>query len=144
MQAANAPPPTWISTRAGAGSASRISQPMVRPPSRHRPFSGPCTLNGIAPPATDSRNRSTAGSPASASRRGHLLMCADSESRVSMTAPPSMFGTYTWIGQPAVFASVDAAMAALPHDAMASGRRASFDARPSSSAARRCSRIVTR
>ena len=28
---------------------SVISHPIVRPPSRHSAFSGPCTLNGIAP-----------------------------------------------------------------------------------------------
>ena len=46
VHAANAPPPTWTSTRSRSAPASASSHPIVRPPSRHSAFSGPCTLNG--------------------------------------------------------------------------------------------------
>ena len=75
VHAANAPPPTCTTTRSRSTPASASSQPIVRPPSRHSAFSGPCTLNGTAPAATASRNRSTAGSPGgSAARRSHGWM----------------------------------------------------------------------
>ena len=66
----------------------------------------------------------------------------DDSSRPS-TVADAQVGTNTSIGQYARRASVAAAMAALPHEAMASGRRCPV-ARRSDSAATRCSRIVTR
>ena len=65
----SAPPPTWTKTRSRSAAppiathCTDISHPMVRPPSRHHAFSGPCTLNGTAPAATASRKRCTHGSP---------------------------------------------------------------------------------
>ena len=125
MHAANAPPPTWTSARSRSTPASASSQPIVRPPSRHSAFSGPCTLNGTAPAATASRNRSTAGSPGGS--RGAPLARVDRrpealQRRRAPTADAHV-GTNTSIGQYARRASVAAAIAAFPHEAMASGRR---------------------
>ena len=105
--------------------ASASSHPIVRPPSRHSAFSGPCTLNGTAPAATASRNRSTAGSPGgSLERRSHGWTVAPSDSRMRehrRTTPTSARTRRS--ASAARRASVAAAIAALPHDAMASGRR---------------------
>ena len=67
-----------LTGQVGAG-ISVISQPIVRPPSRHSAFSGPCTLNGTAPASTASRKRSTVGSPGgSSARRSHVVITAPS------------------------------------------------------------------
>ena len=67
-QVTNAPPPACTNIRLnnepGRFSATTaISQPIVRPPSRHHAFSGPCTPKGIAPATIASRNLNTHGSP---------------------------------------------------------------------------------
>ena len=86
-QVANAPPPTCTNTRSSsiprAADWSSISHPIVRPPSRHSAFSGPCTVNGIAPASTASRNRSIAGSPggSDASRSQRWIVRAQGASR---------------------------------------------------------------
>ena len=93
VDAANVPAPTWTKIRSSGGpttfssKCAAISQPIVRPPSRHHTFSVPCTVNGMAPAATASRNRWMHGSPAgSAGRRGHSTISArSSASRASTT-----------------------------------------------------------
>ena len=150
--AANAPPPTCTNTRSKAthcaDAAARISHPSVRPPSRHSAFSGPCTANGSAPAATASRKRYTHGSPGGSSgRRGQMFTSACSACSRASTASLAHGGTNTRIRHPSAAASVDAAMAALPHDEMASGGRSATDdhgASPICSAACRCSRMLNR
>ena len=76
-------------------------------------------------------------------RRGHGWMRAPSDSSSPSTSAPAHVGTNTSSGHSARWASVAAAIAALPHEAMASGGRARSTS-PSDSAATRWSRIVTR
>ena len=148
MQAANAPPPTCTKTRSARWSmTSVISHPMVRPPSRHHAFSVPCTPNGTDPAATASRNRNTHGSPAgSESRRGHTVTVAPSVKSVSSTVADADGGTKTSIGHSTARAIVEAAIAALPHDAMARRGRDVGDHRetPASSDISNCTISVKR
>ena len=142
-EAASAPPPTCTNNRSNSNSAN--SQPRVRPPSRHHAFSVPCTLNGIAPAATASRKRCTHGSPGgSPGIRGHSTTVAPSCTNRFVTWRFAEGGTKTRIGHETAVASVAAASAAFPHEAIASGGRCDHSARPICSAARRCSRIVNR
>ena len=104
---------------------SITSQPIVRPPSRQSPFSGPCTVKGTAPPATASRNRCTHGSPGgSVGHPGHSDQPAPSSRRRATHGRQRPVGTKTCNGplrgpRPAW----PRPTAALPHDAMASGGR---------------------
>ncbi len=105
-------------------------KPSVRPPSRHSAFSGPCTLNGMAPASTASRKRWMHGSPGgSPARRGHVTTVAPSPSRRASTPGSAFGGTNTSRAHDAAAASVAAASAALPHDAMASGGRSALRAK---------------
>ena len=145
--AANAPPPTCTKIRSSvtpcAAHWSSISQPRVRPPSSASAFSGPCTVKGIDPAATASRNRNIAGSPAgSDGRRSQRWTRAPSRSSSEPNPSLIQVGTYTSIGQFAAAANVAAASAALPQDAIANGGRSVRC--PSRAAAARCSRIVNR
>ena len=126
-----------------------ISQPMVRPPSRHHAFSVPCTLNGTAPSAdrlAESVNARIAGRVGGEARAlddvGPELAPAASSRGDSPTS-----GTKTRIGHCTAAASVAAARAALPHEAMANGGRPAGDdhgARPARSAVTKWSRMPNR
>ena len=121
---------------------------MVRPPSRHHAFSGPWTPKGTLPAATASRKRCTHGSPGgSSSRRGHVSTRAPRPSRIARVAASAVTGTKTRIGQSTARASVLAAIAALPQEAMARGGRdagSRHGARPARSSTSRWRRIVKR
>ena len=83
---ASAPPPTWTKIRSGTTGPSwaASSQPIVRPPSRHRASSGPWTLKGTAPASTAARKRWMHGSPGgSPAERAHTTSGAPSCSRRS-------------------------------------------------------------
>ena len=122
--------------RAGrAGRSARCaasSQPIVRPPSRHSAFSGPCTLNGMAPgidglaEAVDAR---VAGRVAGAAGTGAIV---GAERVESGRAPVDRRRRHEHVERPVDGAapSVAAASAALPHDAMASGGRSRPRRRP--------------
>ncbi len=71
------------------------------------------------------------------------MIDAPSSSSRPSTSGPAQSGTNTSIGHSDLAASVAAAIAALPHEAMASGRRVR-STRRSASAARRWSMIPTR
>ena len=108
-------------------------------------FSMPCTVNGMAPSLTASRNRWMHGSPAgSVDRRGHSTISASSSVSRASTTGSALGGTNTRRGHAIAAANVEAANAALPHDAMANGGRSTVPLhgeRPNDSAVLRCSRI---
>ena len=120
---------------------------MVRPPSKHQAFSGPCTPNGIAPTCTASRNRCTHGSPAgSVASRGQCTTSAPKVCKRATSAASANSGTNTVMGHLTARANVLAAKAALPHEAIASDGRASLrhEVRPNRSAATRCNNSVNK
>ena len=121
-----------------------ISHPSVRPPSRHSAFSGPCTVNGIAPPATASRKRSIAGSPADR-RRAVRTVWIRAPSRSSSS--PDV-GRSSTSGRTRRSASRRAGPAWRRRSRRCRTTRSRAapgpGSRPSSSAARRWSRIGTR
>ena len=121
-----------------------ISQPIVRPPSRHSAFSGPCTLNGTAPAATASRNRSTAGSPGgSSARRAHtVIVGAERLEQVEHDRPAPTSGTNTSIGQSARRGQRGRGDRRVAARGDGQRRRDRPSPVRSASAARRCSRIV--
>ena len=94
----------------------------MRPPSRHHTFSGPCTRerdraggDRLAEPVHARVARRVAAV------RGHVDDLGAAASRAGRAPPGSADGgTNTSSGQPTAAASVAAAIAALPHDAMAS------------------------
>ena len=66
---------------------------------------------------------------------------------MSTTVPPAQCGTKTWIGQRAAAAMVAAAIAALPHEAIANAGRLErplHGARLLDSASRNCNIVVNR
>ena len=109
----------------GRTPASASSHPIVRPPSRHSAFSGPCTLNGtdagvdrLAEPQHGRVAGRVGGSPLA-----HVDPCAEVlEQAEHRRRRPSRARTRR-AATHARAASVAAAIAALPHEAIASGRR---------------------
>ena len=145
VHAANAPPPTWtthaVEVGAGVGQLPPDRAPAVEAQrvlrALHAERDG-AGGDGLAEPQHGRVARRvaraaarTGGSPPRAPRAA------------PSTAGDAHVGTNTSIGHDARWASVAAAIAALPHEAMASGRRCPVASR-SDSAATRCSRIVTR
>ena len=125
-----------------------ISQPMVRPPSRHPRSPVPCTVNGIGAAVDRVANRSIAGSPGGRRAIVHIDGCPPLTPRGDQRRArwPCR---YEDLDRPATaaLARVAAARAALPHEAIASGGRLGGrrgDRAPDHSAASRCSRIVIR
>ena len=144
VHVANAPPPTWTTTRSTSTSASASSQPIVRPPSRHRALSGPWTPNGIAPSAhrlAEAQHRRIARRVARPPRAAADVAPSEPSSRARRRRPSR--GRTPRAAIASRWASVAAAIAALPHEAMASGRR-DRPASPSASAARRWSSAPAR
>jgi hypothetical protein len=78
------------------------------------------------------------------SRRGHTTIVAPSFSSVSKTEDDALGGTCTAIGHDIAAAKVLAAIAALPHDAIASDGRffGVHGARPAASTNNKCSNSV--
>ena len=124
---ASAPPPTWTARASiaapSAASVSAISKASVRAPSTARPLSGPCTPNGIAPPATARRAAWTQGSPRLAwPARADFDIGAEAAKPSQRRFARHRSGMNTSIGQSAARATIAAASAALPQDAIARRR----------------------